>query len=92
MAELYQGGLDMRTIAAVLELHRTTVAQYLREGGVMLRRAGIPLTAVAETVRLYGDGWSTARLGQRYHCNPETVRQTLKRAGVTMRQRRGWEY
>jgi DNA-directed RNA polymerase specialized sigma24 family protein len=92
MAELYADGLDMHTIAAVLDVHRTTVAQYLRQAGVTLRRAGVPSAVIPETVRLYGDGWSTAQLAERYGCDPVTVRQTSKRAGVAMRPRRGWQY
>ena len=92
MAELYAGGLDAKTIGAVLGLHRTTVTQYLREAGVPLRRRGLTDTQLAEAIRLYSEGWSGARLGERYDCNPETVRQTLKRAGVTLRPRHGWAY
>lgn len=92
MTELYDGGLDMKIIAAALGLHRTTVAQCLRASDVPLRRGGIPDDQLADAVRLYESGWSTPRLAERYCCNPATVRQTLKRAGVTLRPRRGWTY
>ena len=40
-------------------------------------------------IRLYGDGWSCQRLAERYGCDDETVRQSLKRLGV--RRRKPWE-
>jgi len=35
-----------------------------------------------EVIRLYGNGWSCQRLAERYGCDDETVRQSLKRLGV----------
>ncbi len=85
----YQSGDDMNVLAARWNLHRTTVAGHLTQAGVSTRRQGIPATRVYEAARLYGEGWSCARLAERYDCVDETVRQTLKRAGVKLRM--PWE-
>ncbi len=66
-------------------MHRTTVAAQLRRAGVALRRQGVPADRLDEAVQLYSAGWSLQRLAERYDCDDETVRQTLKRAGVWLR-------
>lgn len=75
----------MKELAAHWGLHRTTVAAQLRQAGVQLRRQGVPDALLDEAIRLYNDGSSCQRLAQRYDCDAETVRQTLKRAGVRLR-------
>jgi hypothetical protein len=79
----------MRRLAARWQLQRTTVAARLRLSGVELRRQGVPANRVDEAIRLYTEGWSCERLAERYDCDDETVRQSLKRAGVTLL--RPWE-
>ena len=59
----------------------TTVAGHLRQEGVPLRRQGMPTERIVEAIRLYSEGWSCQRLAERYDCDDETFRQTLKRAG-----------
>jgi uncharacterized protein (DUF433 family) len=85
LAADYQAGADMAVLAHDWNLHRTTVAALLRRAGIELRRQGIPGDRLQEAVTLYGQGWSCQRLGERYGCAAETVRQALKDAGVTMR-------
>ena len=53
--------------------------------GVRLRRQGMPASLLDEAIRLDSDGWSCQRLAERYGCDAETVRQTLKGAGVRLR-------
>lgn len=76
----------MNTLAARWGIHRTTVAGHLRQINVALRRQGLPAGDLTNVVRLYGEGWSCQRLAERYRCDHETVRQALKRAGVTLRK------
>jgi hypothetical protein len=66
-------------------VHRTTIAEHLRRAGVAVRERGISAERLDEAIRLYAEGWSCQRLGERYDCNSETVRQRLKSAGVIMR-------
>ena len=68
-------------------LHRTTVAGWLREAGVELRRQGLSAVEMPEVIRLYAEGWSCVRLGERFGCDHETVRQALKRQGEPPRVR-----
>ncbi len=79
----------MKQLATRWQLHRTTVAAHLRLSGVQLRRQGLPANRVDEAIRLYGEGWSCERLAERYHCDDETIRQSLKRAGATRYGDRG---
>jgi predicted DNA-binding protein YlxM (UPF0122 family) len=65
------------------------VAAQLRRAGVALRRQGISADRLDEAIRLYDDDWSCQRLAERYDCDDETVRQALKRVGVTLRM--PWE-
>lgn len=85
----YEAGDDMTVLAARWDMHRTTVAAHARRAGVELRRQGVPGDRLDEAIRLYADGWSLKRLGERYGCDDETVRQALKRTSVRMR--RPWE-
>jgi DNA-binding CsgD family transcriptional regulator len=75
----------MHELADRWGLHRTTVAGHLRRAGVALRRRGIPTERLTEAISLYGEGWSCQRLAERFGCDDETVRQALKRTGVTLR-------
>lgn len=81
----YQAGDDMKVLAERWDLHRTTVAAQLRRAGVELRRQGIPTDGLKDAIRLYGEGWSCVRIGERYGCDAETVRQALKRADLRLR-------
>ena len=75
----------MQAIAKRWGLHRTTVAEHLHRADVEIRRRGIPTNQLYEVIRLYEEGWSCLRLAERFDCDDETVRQTLKRAGVKLR-------
>lgn len=85
----YQAGADMKQLAQTWAMHRTTVAAQLRKAGVELRRQGVPDERLQEAVRLYAEGWSLQRLAERYGCDAETVRTTLKLQDVRMRK--PWE-
>jgi hypothetical protein len=54
-----------------------------------VRHRGIPAKILEEVIRLYSQGWSCQRLADRYDCDDETVRQSLRRAGITLRK--PWE-
>jgi hypothetical protein len=75
----------MQEIAVHWSLHRTTVAEHLRRAGAVTRQRGMPAGQLEKVIHLYGEGWSCQRLGKLYGCNPETVRQTLRRVGVRLR-------
>lgn len=85
LALAYRSGRDMDELAAEFKVHRVTVAGQLRRLAVPLRRQGITDDNLPEATRLYREGWSLARLGEKYGCHAETVRQALLRTGITLR-------
>jgi hypothetical protein len=82
----------MGALARKFRVHRTTISGCLHKLAVPLRRQGLHDENLAEAARLYREGWSLARLGEKYECNAETIRQFLLKHGVAMRPRRGWTY
>ena len=81
----YESGDDMKILAALRDVHRATVAAQLRRAGVSLRRQGVPPDQFDEVVRLYREGCSCQRLAERYNCDDESVRRTLKRTDLVLR-------
>ncbi len=82
----------MRDLARKFRVHRTTISDCLHKLAVPLRRQGLQDEDLAEVARLYQEGWSLARLGEKYECNAETVRQFFLKHHVPLRPRRGWRY
>jgi len=70
-------------------IRRQTAARLLKEAGVKIRRQGLDWEQLAEAVRLYDEGSSCQRLGERFGVDHGTVWRALKLAGVVMR--RPWE-
>jgi hypothetical protein len=89
MVAEYVSGASILALAKRWGLHRTTVAEHLRSAGVEIRQRGIPTDQLDEAIRLYQEGWSCQRLADRYKCDDETVRQSLKKQGILFR--RAWE-
>ena len=89
LAMEYRAGSTLKELARSHGVHHQTVAAHLRRLAVPLRRQGIPDDAMADVVRLYSDGWSLARLGSKYGCDGETVRQAVLRSGI--KTRKPWE-
>jgi predicted DNA-binding protein (UPF0251 family) len=89
LAVAYREGKAVKELARNFGVHRTTVTAILERSGVELRLAGLSNGQVAEACRLYPEGWSLARLADRYSVSDMTVRRYLLLAGVVMRSRRG---
>jgi hypothetical protein len=79
----------MKELASEFGIHRTTVSSHLAGQGVQVRRGGLDEEQTAEAVRLYEQGWSSGRLGKRFSVSPDTVLTVLRRAGASIRPRRG---
>jgi DNA-directed RNA polymerase specialized sigma24 family protein len=62
------------------------VSSILNRAGVTLRRRGIHPDDLAEVIHFYGQGWALARLAAKFDVSPSTVTNTLRRAGVPIRQ------
>lgn len=89
LVEGYRSGNTMKELASEFRIHRTTVSSHLSQQGVRIRRGGLDQQQVAEAVRLYEQGWSSGRLGERLGVSADTVLTVLRRAGVPIKPRRG---
>lgn len=67
-------------------IHRTTVLAILEKKGVPRRGRVWSPDLNEQATRLYTEGKSCASIGRELRVNPETVRQHLIRAGVTLRR------
>lgn len=86
----YQGGSTVLELAASYGVHRTTVTGLLKRHGVPFRPPGLDPADLPEAIRLYEAGWSLARLGQHFGVTGHnTISDALRKAGVTIRPRRG---
>jgi DNA-binding transcriptional regulator LsrR (DeoR family) len=81
----YRAGEATKELAAHFGIHRATVTALLHRLSVDLRQRGLTDAQSAEACRLYPEGWSLARLAERYDVDDMTVRRYLLFAGVVMR-------
>lgn len=68
----------MKELAGRFGIHRTTVAEHLRRQAVARRRPGLTDRELDQARTLRMEGWSYQRLGERFGCDAETVRQRLR--------------
>lgn len=87
----YQEGLTVLDLAVRYRIHRTTVLAVLRREKVP-PRTGVIDRNIDEAKQLYELGWSLSKVGQHLGVDAETVRRGLMKAGVVIRQRRGWKH
>jgi hypothetical protein len=85
LAVAYRAGKATKELAEWFGIHRATVTAVLQRLGVEPRHSGLSDEQVAEACRLYPEGWSLARLAERYDATDMTVRRYLLLAGVVMR-------
>ncbi|MGY1681979.1 helix-turn-helix domain-containing protein [Geodermatophilus sp. SYSU D01176] len=67
-------GLGKGAVLRLLDIH-----------GVTRRRQGLPPFEVQEALRLYGQGWSLARIGERFGRHHSVILRALERAGMPRR-------
>ena len=85
LAAAYSAGNATNELAARFGIHRATVTAILHRLGIDLRQRGLTNVQVAEACRLYPEGWSLARLAERYDVDDMTVRRYLLLSGIVMR-------
>jgi hypothetical protein len=85
LVEAYCGGTTVLKLAATFQIHRTTVLALLETKGVPRRGRIWSPDLTKQATRLYTEGRSCASIGRQLKVNPETVRQHLMTAGVTLR-------
>jgi len=79
-------------LATEYGIHRVTVTEHLRRSEIPRRSDLMRWTPeqLAEVTELYHQGNSIRVLGEQYGVDPSTVAKRLKRAGVSLRPRRGF--
>jgi lambda repressor-like predicted transcriptional regulator len=92
VAQHYRDGTQMRELAVQYGVHRTTISNCLKRLAIPLRNLGLQPGDIEEAARLYEQGWSLARLGEKFGCDHTDVHRKLIAYGVTMRRRPGWQY
>jgi hypothetical protein len=75
----------VRDLAKKFGIHRLTVTAHLQRHSVGLRQSGLEPVEVQAAASLYLQGWSLARLGEKYGVDSTTVWRAMRAAGVTMR-------
>jgi DNA-directed RNA polymerase specialized sigma24 family protein len=91
--ELIQGYVDgvlVDELAAMFQVDQSTVQKHARRRALPRRFPRLGTRQAEEAARLYLDGQSLARLSEHFGVATDTVSLALRRAGVTLRPRRGW--
>ncbi len=86
----YRAGGTIDELATRFSVHRTTVMGHLTRLDVARRRRGLSAEQIGDAAKLYAQGWSLARVGERFAVSGETVRVAFQKAGVAIRPRQGW--
>ena len=86
----YQAGISVYELADHHRIHRATVSLLLERRGVPRRYRLVEGDRITQAVNLYESGHSLSTVGSQMGVSPETVRNVLIRAGVTLRPRPGW--
>ncbi len=87
----YLAGATVYELAARFSIHRVTVSAHLHRQGITVRRQGLDAEGIAHVVRLYEDGWSFARIGDRLGIDATTAWTALKAQGIPIRDTQGRE-
>lgn len=83
----YTEGEPSTKLCEEFKIAKSALLKILREEGVVLRRQSPTTDAIAEAVRLYGQGLSIARIANNLAISGTSVRRALLGAGVEMRTR-----
>ena len=76
----------MAALARSYDVKRETISKILRDTGVEVRvQRTIGKEQIGEAAGLYHQGWSLARLSERYGFDGQTIHTHLRRTGVEMR-------
>jgi hypothetical protein len=81
----YEKQSSVKELAQRFGIHRLTVTALLRRHGVERRRSGLTSKDIPTAAAFYEQGWSCARLGERFDVDSTTVWRALRSAGVAMR-------
>jgi DNA-directed RNA polymerase specialized sigma24 family protein len=82
LIEGYLAGRTVYTLAAEFGIDRRTVSAHLHRRGVPMRRRGLSPEQQTDTIRLRDQGWSLARIGDRFNVDAGTVPNSLRKNGL----------
>ena len=82
----------MKVIAVDLQIDRRKVRKVLYEAGAAHPRTRLTAAQIADAARMYEEGASLARVGERFGVSAGTMRARLLGAGVEIRPCAGWEH
>jgi IS30 family transposase len=86
-----ESGAAINDLAEQFEIHRSTVLEHLNRSEPRRRRyPALDESEVEVAVQLYATGLSLRNVGIALGVHASTVRLSLRRAGVPLRQRNGW--
>ncbi|MGH7510945.1 MAG: helix-turn-helix domain containing protein [Gemmatimonadales bacterium] len=85
----YETGATVYELATEFGINRVTVGKHLRSRGVDTKPPGLASGDVPAAAELYRQGWSLARIAERYNTTANTVRVRLIEVGVAMRDTHG---
>jgi hypothetical protein len=91
LVDAYLAGATVYELATRFNIHRVTVSAHLHRQGITVRRQGLDTEGIAHAVRLYQDGWSVARIGERLGVDGGTVWTALRTQGIALRDTHGRE-
>jgi DNA-binding CsgD family transcriptional regulator len=84
--------MAINELAERFGIHRSTVLDHLNRSEPRRRRyPAFDEHGVELAVKLYGTGLSLRDVGHSLGVNPSTVRLSLLRSGVRLRERNGWK-
>jgi DNA-directed RNA polymerase specialized sigma24 family protein len=88
----YAEGVPVADLAATFGIDQWTVQKHARRHALPRRSPRLGPVQTEEAARLYLAGQSLAKLSAHFGVATDTVAAALRRAGVTLRPRRGWRY
>jgi DNA-directed RNA polymerase specialized sigma24 family protein len=79
LIKAYGEQASVKELAQSFGIHRVTVTALLRRHRVELRLAGLGPEEIQAAARLHSEGWSLARLGEKFGVDPATVWRALRK-------------
>lgn len=92
LIQAYRAGSSINELAIRYRIHRTTVAGHLDRNHIPRHREQSAWDdgTLSEAAELYATGRSLVDVADRYGIDAQTVANRFRRAGVSIRPRRGW--
>jgi DNA-directed RNA polymerase specialized sigma24 family protein len=88
----YAQGVPVEDLAAAFGVDQCTIQRCARRHDLPRRSPRLGPKQIEEASLLYAEGQSLAKLSTHLGVATDTVANALRRAGVNLRPRRGWNY